>query len=40
MGGSLGLFLMGCGIETDPPVDTEVRTTHAVVTIERSLEEH
>ncbi|HEY6727746.1 MAG TPA: hypothetical protein VI197_27115, partial [Polyangiaceae bacterium] len=36
VGGSLGLFLMGCGIETDPPVDTEVRTTHAVVTIERS----
>lgn len=36
VGGSLGLLLMGCGIETDPPVDTEVRTTHAVVTIERS----
>lgn len=27
---------MACGIETDPPVDTEVKTTHAVVTIERS----
>lgn len=36
VGGSLGLFLMACGIETDPPVDTEVKTTHAVVTIERS----
>lgn len=36
IGGSLGLLVMGCSIETDPPADTEVRTTHAVVTIERS----
>jgi len=34
--GLLGLLSAGCQLETDPPADTEVRTTHAVVTIERS----
>ena len=34
--GLLGLLAAGCQIETDPPADTEARTTHAVVTIERS----
>lgn len=36
VGGSLGLLVMGCGLETDPPADTEAKATHAVVTIERS----
>lgn len=34
--GSLGLLLSACGLETEPPADTEARTTHAVVTIDRS----
>lgn len=34
--GLLGLLSGGCQLETDPPADTEARTTHAVVTIERS----
>jgi len=34
--GLTGLLSVGCQLETDPPADTELRTTHAVVTIERS----
>jgi len=36
VGGSLVLLSAACSVDTDPPADTELRTTHAVVTIERA----
>jgi len=35
-GSLLALVSAACSVDTDPPADTELRTTHAVVTIERA----